>query len=318
MSKLKILHLSDLHLAATYNRAKYKAIGSFQNTLSVYNNDALIALAKFVYIYRNRLDGILISGDIVVTGTDKDLTFAIEFFNSPSDVHSEAPWLNSKGKPTLHAFKKPIIIIPGNHDRYSSIITGSPGNLFYNYFSSYWDVGAGGIKTFYLPNEESPTLAIVCSDFTLADSGDCTVRLGHFGQGMIYPHRLDELEDATNRVKETHDSCAIIWMIHFAPKYEEQFKLSERMRLINSDDLIEKAEKVGVKYVFCGHTHRNRPYTVKKNHEIKINCAGSSSCDGPEDDTTIHLREIEINDGEVVQIFSQDYPYNAGKGSFLD
>ena len=89
MSKLQVLHLSDLHLAG--NRAYYERWRDYTNNfLSVYDPDALEAIGEIVYRWGNDLDAILISGDIAVTGTEKDINRATEFFTTP--FSTEEPW----------------------------------------------------------------------------------------------------------------------------------------------------------------------------------------------------------------------------------
>ncbi len=315
MSKLRILHLSDLHLAE--KRAFYERIRNHTNNLlSVYDPDALQTIAQIVYEWGNKLDAILISGDIVVAGTDGNLNRAIDFFGAPSSF--EEPWLNNKRKPTLKAFTKPIIIVPGNHDRFRAI-SGWPGKLFYEYFSSYWTVGIGEIQSNLLPDKESPTLAIICGDFSLDSITDCSPLLkgGHWGQGKIYENRLQKLIQETGRVATSYPACAIIWMIHFAPKFEELYELGVQMRLLNSENLIEEAEKLGIGYILCGHTHLHRDYPIGKDKKIRIHCAGTSTCVDLGYDTTIHLLDIEIEKGSVVSFESQPLIYDPEQQTFF-
>lgn len=317
MPKFRVLHLSDLHLSGI-NSGRYRTFIRPTKLLSIYNDRALEAIAEFVYMLRGELDAILISGDIAATGAESDLGRAIEFFNTPANSFSERPWLNYKRKPTIQTYTKPIIILPGNHDRYRNI-SGWPGNLFYSYFSSYWTVGVGGIQRCLLPNNELPVLAIICSDFSLDKIKHSSMRWkgGHWGQGKVYRNRLNELIEQTKRVANSHPSCAIIWMLHFAPKFEDHHSLMEQMKLIDSDLLTEEAEKTGVRYIFCGHTHLNRKYRIRDSNGIWILCAGTSTCIGSNNETTIHLRDIEIEDGKVVQIRSRDFIYNPEQQTFL-
>lgn len=313
MSKLRILHLSDLHLAE--NRAVYERIRNHtDNLLSVCDPDALEVVAQIVHEWSNKLDAILISGDIVVAGTDRNLNRSIDFFETPPAL--EEPWLNSKRKPTLKAFTKPIIIVPGNHDRFSNIL-GWPGKLFYNYYSSYWTVGIGGIQSHFLPDKRSPTLAIICGDFSLDNISDCSSLGGHWGQGKIYENRLQKLIQETKMVVTSYPACAIMWMIHFAPKYEDHFRLEVQMQLLNSEDLIEEAEKFGVGYILCGHTHLHRDYLIGKDQKIRIHCAGTSTCVDLGYDTTIHLLDIEIENGRIVNFNPKSLAYDPDQQTFF-
>lgn len=309
---LQILHLSDLHLAGSDNSPYPRLLDKYW---SVYNNDALKTLAETVYRWRDRLDAILISGDIAVSGTESNLERVIEFFDSPAhSLPGKEEWLNSKQEPTLRTFPGPIIIVPGNHDRYSNLL-GWPGKLFYNYFSSYWKVGAGGIQHHILPNEETPILAVICADFSLDSIFHSTESGGHWGQGKVYEERLRNLIKSTEEVTKLYPACAIIWMIHFAPKCEDHFNSTEKIKLIDSEKLIEEAEKAGVRYIFCGHTHLSKEYQPRKS-DIWINCAGTSTCTGSDIDTTIHLRNVKIENGRVIEIRSRTLTYDPERQIF--
>jgi len=311
MPILRVLHLSDLHLSGKL-KTYYRSIDKNSGYLSVYNTRALKALAAFVYNWQDRLEAILISGDIAVTGIDSDLKRALQFFCSSTE-------------PTLQNFTKPIIIVPGNHDRYDqyskssklalSALLGQPGGkLFDKYFSSYWGAGKSGVQFYKLPSEDSPILTVICSDFSLEKSSDSTVRFGHYGQGKVYQEKLQNLVRCTENMVKNHSSSAIIWMVHFAPKFEDHYDLGIRMRLLDSEKLIKEAEKAGVKYIFCGHTHNHREYQIGK---LQIHCAGTSTCVRNNNDTTIHLRYIDIQNGKVVKIRSRKFTYDPNEQSFL-
>lgn len=332
MPTLRILHLSDLHIAN--NRTFYRMIGKVTNLLSVHNADALETLAEIVYSWRNDIDAILISGDIATTGAVVDLNRAIDFFNTPPNV-SFFPWLNYKREPTIQAFNKPIIIVPGNHDRFLNI-SGWPGKLFYKYFHSYWEEGPGGIQSYFLPDKTNPILAVISSDFSLNNISHASFPLGHLGQGRVYKKRLKKLIKKTREIYNVYPSCAIIWMIHFAPKLEYSLKFknyqnnrlpniskrllkvikTEGLQLIGDDNLIKMAKKVKIKYIFCGHTHINDYYLVGKNKNICIHCAGTSTCLSTNHKTTIHLKEIIIKNAEVIKIKTRNLWWDSDDQTF--
>lgn len=336
MPILRILHLSDLHLAGS-SRAFYAGVAN--SLLSVYNPDALEAITEIIYEWRKELHAIFISGDIAITGAERDLKHAMELFTTAANPHPkepwETPWLNSEGEPTFQIFDKPIIIVPGNHDRYGNRVAW-PGNLFYRYFESYWTAGSGGIQLNLLPNREDPVLAIICSDFTLDNIFHSTMPpIGHFGQGKVYDNRLKELVRLTNMVAFSYPSCAIVWMIHFAPRFCESKKFQEQLRnlkglanlkvrlmegltkLIDEGKLTEEARKLGIKYIFCGHTHVYDNYYVDTSNKVYILCSGSATCVSSNRDTTIHLRDIVIENAQVKEIRSQDLRWDTDNRTFL-
>jgi DNA repair exonuclease SbcCD nuclease subunit len=292
MAIVRLLHLSDLHIVRE-NRLLYQI-----NGLSVYDPDALRALAQFVHVNRDAIDAILISGDIAHAGLRSDLSRAVEFFVSPGGFSPGEPWLDAKRKPTLKTFQKPIIVVPGNHDRYDGRLGLPNGKLFDGYFSSFWRPHGGAIQPFSLPDENDALLTIICADFTLETFKDC-VPFGHWGQGMVYRKRLLKLIEHTRQINSTKPNSAIIWMLHFAPKFEDHCQLNFFMRLLDSDSLIHQAEKTGVQYLVCGHTHHYAIYKTGTNQAVKIHCAGTSACIVGTEDTSIHLLEIETAKSSV-------------------
>lgn len=316
MPIIKILHLSDLHLAGS-KKIRYKLYNASTGLVSVYNNNALIALAEFVYNRRKEIDAILISGDIAVTSDESDLTRALAFLDSIATLSTESPWLNSRHHPTLQTFApKPIIVMPGNHDRLLNLETGWPGTLFYRSFSHYWGVGVGGVNYTLIPNRARPVLAILCCDFTLDNTDDATSKRGRWGQGKVYGRRLDELKDKTKQITNKYSSCAVLWMIHYAPNFEDKFALKEAMKLIDAGLLIEKAQDSEVEHILCGHTHLNRYYDLGEVDKIRVHCAGTSTCVSSDDDTTIHLRTIMTENNKIRSIETEHFTYNRSKEYF--
>ncbi|WP_449244004.1 metallophosphoesterase family protein [Desulfobacca acetoxidans] len=307
------MHLSDLHLAGKY-RTLYELYGKLNIPLSVYNPDALSAVSEIIYNWREEIDGILISGDIATTGSYHDLEHARELL-----FRSTHGWLSNKktSTPAPNGLIKPIILVPGNHDRYASL-AGFPGKKFYTLFSSYWAAGIGGVQTFFLPDAGLPILSIVSVDFSLENIRDSSCRFGHYGQGKVYVDRLQNLVKETERITRSYHDCGVVWMVHFAPEFERHHQLDPRMVLIDSNDLIEAAEEVGVKYIFCGHTHRYADYLAKTDGRVQIHCAGTSLCVEDDQDTTIHLRIIELDGSNVVKVMSLPYRYDPDRLIFSD
>ncbi|MFZ2410003.1 MAG: metallophosphoesterase, partial [Candidatus Methanoperedens sp.] len=306
MAIVRILHLSDLHLAGTfwYKRSRH---------LNVYDLDAFSALAEVVCQWRDSIDAILVSGDIAATGCKKDLSRSIDLLSPAHESGSHAALRSRKRTPTRQSFdfSKPIILLPGNHDRYANM-SGWPGKRFDKYFSSFWKAGIGGVQTSFLPYNQPPVLAVICADFSLEKPSHSSrlVAGGHWGQGKVYEDRLANLVEETCRVSESCPGCAILWMIHFAPKFENYKALDDRLCLLESDNLIQEAEKYRIKYILCGHTHEHADYMIRGTRLITVHCAGSSACIEPRKQTSMHLRLIEIEDGEIARMRSMTYCYN--------
>ncbi len=305
MQLLQVLHLSDLHIQR--KKSFVRSVGP------KCDQTALQAIAEIAYRDRDRFDAILISGDIADLGWEYDLRHAIDFFDLIPEPRFHKPWLSSNGEPTLKAFGKPIIIVPGNHDRYINI-TGIPkGIVFDEKFSSYWNAGYGGIQPYFLPDKQSPILAIICGDFTLEKIEDSSLKKGgHWGQGKIYETRLMQLIQITKKVTSSH--IAVIWMIHFAPDFPN---LRENLQLLDADKLIKAAAKAGVRHIFCGHTHQSDCYKPESSEKVNIHCAGTSTVTYSNALTSIHIRNIKIDRDHIIEIKSVEYIYNKKDGIFL-
>ena len=220
MPHLRVLHLSDLHITR-----KDRFIRRLARRPAA-QPEILKALAESIYDNRNEIDGIIISGDLADIGWHHDLNPALDFIDSPGNSYSDQPWLNSHRLPTLQSCGKPIIIVPGNHDRFVNY-SGKPGSEFDIFFSSFWTTGLGGVQEYFLPDSARPLLAIICADFSLERVIDCSVLRGHWGQGKVYQNRLIKLTEKTNLINSLHPSIAVIWVIHFAPKFENYHDFDE-------------------------------------------------------------------------------------------
>jgi len=300
MSCITILHLSDFHFAKHRYRRKFARS-------PVYNHYIYERLARFSYGFRKSIDAILISGDIADIGNDTNLALGVELIGSQGATSPRSRWLNSYNNPTLQASGKPIIVVPGNHDRFERRY-GDLGNLFYDYFSSFWNAGAGGVQSRLLPNKEKPKLAIICADFSLDDQNPASLKGGQFGQGRASAGRLAALQDETENIRNSHTDIAVIWMIHFAPQYEEHFPswkplVASRSELIGSEELVKAAQDVKVRHLLCGHSHKNKIYEICGEKGLRVHCAGSSACQ-VSDGTCIHIRKIYIENGQISRIKS--------------
>ncbi len=132
----------------------------------------------------------------------------------------------------------------------------------------------------------------------------------------VYNESLNNLKDKTEEIIKKYKSCAVLWTVHFAPKFETQFNLDDAMTLIGSDSLIKMAQSLGVEHIFCGHTHLNRFYTLGEDVRVHIHCAGTSTCTSSREDTTIHLRNIMIENNQISDIEIDHFKYIESDNSF--
>lgn len=303
MPLIRLLHLSDLHI-------------SIKNKF-YYNEKYCIAcleeIARISYKNRNNLDGIIISGDISNTGASGDLLLAKEFLFCRSEEPHNPPWMISTKKPSLCPTEKPIVFLPGNHDRFN-VPLFNPGSIEFNrIFSQFWQGNSYGITCNLLPNNENPQLAIISADFSLESWFDC-LPLFYFGLGKVYPDKLSNLVHVTNQTKKKH-LIPIVWAIHFAPDVltHAEDPVPTTLKLIDSDSFIERAELNEIRYILCGHLHRNiRPYDGDWQKKVKIFSAGSCACKSSKQMPMLYFLEIEIINNDINEIRISPYEWDGG------
>ncbi len=316
MPDFRILHISDLHIAGDNMAMYYRFLDKKLSVFSLGRDEILRRVAQLIYEWRKEIDAVVITGDIAATGLESDLASAKRFLQSPQGP-SSPPWINSKSQATIEFFGKPVVLVPGNHDRFRDLL-GAPGTTFYRTFGEYWTEGVGGIQVHYLPNREKPELAIVCMDLTLDSVSHATVWFGgHWGQGRVYPERLKALKNVTSTIYGTYPTCAVMWILHHAPEFEKRYKLMKQKTLIDAIDLVGEAEQSRVTYILCGHTHKSRNYPVGKRGVVRVRCAGIAACEKEFYDTSIHVREVAVENGNIVRLNSLDMVWNPGSGQFL-
>src|SRR5262249_29959777 len=130
--------------------------------------------------------------------------------------------------PTLAAAGRPLLIMPGNHDRYQGARTMfAPGDTKFDeaaYFGKSWPAGPG-VHHFDAIPPACAHLGVTGpgSTLTAGDNG-AWAGLGHFGRGRVYDNRagnddrIQRLVDLTDQARAKYAPCAILWVIHFEPE----------------------------------------------------------------------------------------------------
>src|SRR5262245_15044821 len=122
MPRLRIVHASDFHIGRLPNQVGLpevlKAPTNYPinvwQAVSTHSDIHLDAFAAWIHANAAGFDVLLVSGDLASTGYAADLQAADEYLHSPA----ARGYLNAKGKPTLQTTRKPIVFLPGNHDRF--------------------------------------------------------------------------------------------------------------------------------------------------------------------------------------------------------
>ena len=316
MPRVRLLHLSDLHLAG-HPRSKFVR----RIPMKGYDLTVLRRVAAFAFRHKDVLDGIVISGDLAQSGLSRDLRLAADFVHLPPS-HSPLEWLVDNGPaprwPTLQASATPIALVPGNHDRFRGPWLAGPGSEgFDEFFERDWEAGIGGVQKFVFPDEEHPYLTVLCADFSLAHTKDATVLTGHWGQGKVYSAddnpRLQALVAETKEVQEKTRS-AVIWMVHFAPEFEqveELPNLPENLWLIDAGDLLQEADDLGIHHILCGHTHVLAPeYRSRSRPPVRVYCVGSSAILSASTEPSMRELEFTVEGPRIVRARYKDWAWD--------
>ena len=334
MTSVRILHASDLHISSASNITSpfdhftpgtlFDAVVE-KMLVSTYDPAVLLRLADFIHAQaaRGALDAVLLTGDIATTGDIDDLNKALDFIEATPDPR--LPSLTTEKAPTLGGLDIPVWLLPGNHDRYkvgprytmSGLIYAPGGEEFDAVFEEYWQ---GPVMSFssskYGLNYYEPIIrdrlavVVVGVDFNLLATDNCDRPYGWLAQGKVYDDILNKLGDVTmDRVREcqtqgsTH--VCVIWAMHFPPKYP---KISPYLKLIESELLILRANRCGIKAILAGHTHDPVRYR-RPEMKFDVFCAGTASQAFAPGGNHCRVLEVTSDHSGNISIASEDYQH---------
>jgi 3',5'-cyclic AMP phosphodiesterase CpdA len=300
----RLLHVSDLHVN------KHRSIVDVATGVA-YQAYKAENLARLVYDMRQRLDLILITGDLAHIGVpDTGLQMAHGLCTAAPD--GDAPWLTAGRTPALH-HGVPIRLLPGNHDRFG-LFRDAGGRAFDPIFTDFWTAGQG-VQSF--PPLAGPSgadrLAIAAADFSLIVNSDETAAGGRWGQGRIYTAVLDGLIAETNALRQTQPRPAVLWAVHFPPEFES---VDHALSLIDDARLLDAADAHQIPAIFCGHTHEARPYRPRGPNGVHVLCAGAATTREPRNGNSVHYTEVDVDAGAVTDVRWQPLRWDDASQSF--
>jgi len=286
---------------------------------SSYNPGALDCLCNFVDEESERLDAIIITGDLATTGFDMDLEKGRIFLEGTGFFDQ-----------TISGAAPPKMLLPGNHDRYIYTARGflfAPGGTrFDTILGNHW---SGPVQVFEpLRDGKDLSVVIIAADFSLRSKADCTfplLKLSRLAQGRVYEDILDELVQKTRAVRRQERSerytPVTLWAIHFPPffSYAGAGRVGQALNnltknLIDEDRLIEKAKEHFVDAILAGHTHEAQDYTGGT-YAIRVLCAGTTTQDDPSEK---QCQIIEVSRNRIGQpkVIINEYKQDLARSSF--
>lgn len=338
LGKVKLNATTLLFLASWTKRALKAFLKKM--TASSYEPDVLKRLTLFIYdnarkrkidgkdqveVGDDKIDAVILSGDLATTGIQIDIDKVQRFLSSSIDALH--PWKNQDGEATLTAVSIPIWIVPGNHDRFEptrSVIRfqNLPLPKFFNPGAPRFDqiidfTLAPATELGAVPDWTSgPTpvrVVVLGADFSLRQFVDHDGIYGWLAQGCVYDDIMQQLIDKTEEAKSKHKqhnqgALCILWVVHFPPGYPH---LSKPHRLLFEGRLTSAANNHGVDAILAGHTHEQVKYR-KPGANFDVLCCGTTTQYVPPKTSgrnRFQIINVTCNDSSNVLITLENYKY---------
>jgi len=316
MAAFRLIHISDLHFSGRPNavnpflgadRLRWPDFALFKHFTFLGPSSFLPPLATHLSIYldsvQQEIDAVVLTGDLATTGEAVDLGVGKDYFfqdSTTADVSLQSVLrFSSKKIPDL-----PVILMPGNHDRFEGMRYLPAGKGFEKVLGSSWDAGqpittynGSSVKVVVL-TKGGEHLAVCLVDFSLRSMRHQIGSLGWLGQGKVYNDTLGELEKLTVRVRRQYKNVYVIWAIHFPPEPPEERR---NMCLIDGKLIGPKAAACGVELILCGHIHRALTYSVGASSTVRVVCAGSATSAELGSEHALFELEFELTKGALAR-----------------
>ena len=326
----RIAHVSDCHFCATPRRANLwkfvkRRIREANGEATKLSPDTIPTvwlpeshcpevaefLARKIFLLRDQIDLLVITGDIATTGLTEDLKIGHAYStNQPKEAYFDVD-----GNATVWSGRFPILLMPGNHDRYKNN-DGEPNcRTFDLLFTGHWGPKDPNIATIILKRPQSVTLAIIAADFTLRTDADASPprRWMRYGQGYAYDDVVERLILKTSELRDRFSDIGIIWAIHFPPT-KECSGFCGYLELRYHNRVIGAAYKSKISIILAGHIHDRKLIRLGG---LDIVCAGSACVFEEKQGNWLHLMEIEIKNGAAQLIQKTDYQWSDADGDFV-
>jgi 3',5'-cyclic AMP phosphodiesterase CpdA len=315
VSLFRILHASDLHFASIPHQIGIPDLlaawsRSVPGTWAATSSQGTIyvdAFAAFAHANRAGFDVLVLSGDLATTGRLKDLSTAQAFLNRDVGPGTSG-YHEARGQPTLRAGGRPIVLVPGNHDRYTRFHLPG-GRNFDATFRAYWGAGQG-VQLRWTGQRSGATLVLLGVDFSLRRHDMGSGALGFLGRGRVYRKRLDQLHSLTRQARSQSPGCAVLWVMHFEPEARNPL-----LALLDERRLIAVLQDQPADAILCGHTHAS---TLNKTFAgVPTFVCGTTTQHASIHGNTLHVLDVEVSSSATSPRFScRVFRYDPAVGQF--
>ena len=209
-----------------------------------YDDTPLLAAADFIEEFSRELDLILVLGDLATTGKDEDMSVAASvFLDALTKEH-----LTAGLEPRFGGLGVPIFVLPGNHDRYKDDFATPGCDNFDKVFEKIYEP-TDGVSLVAL-SSDNVKLGLVSADFCFPE-GSTPGLMRRYGRGAVDDSVLSQLDEKTRAFQKDNPEAPVVWALHFSPAEG----VSSLLVLEEREKVTHLANHLGVKHIFCGHTH---------------------------------------------------------------
>lgn len=340
IAKFRIVQLSDMHFGtaadmqdllsasditnfreifARKKRGKVSNASSAQddiefrwNSTCGHRSSVIPSIATFMEASRNKVSGVLITGDISRTGNQADLNAAMSLLEEANITQKGS---NGDRKHKVH-------LLPGNHDRWDDEFATPGGVRFDDVFTEFWPSGIGGVQVFEYDAIPSGTdyrgkLFVVAGDFSLRSRDESFAPSVFYqrGQGFAYRDTIELMVAQTNVLKARYKSSIVVWTTHFPPESSFKSPLElDFLTLVRGQRLVDAARQCEISLILCGHIHEPKRIDYG---DVQILCAGSASCVSKKGENYLHLLELELNSESDWRFLFSSFAFDNSRSGFI-
>ncbi len=345
--EFRVAHISDLHIADSPSSLHVislitggitsfseilTGVGSLARIvgqLSSYDDVAALKLCEFFEDMGDKVDALIVTGDLATTGSEGDLRAANKFLSSGGlNTRLKVAGSNRLNAAAIANSVPFCFYVPGNHDRFQGNRFKPGGKLLDSsatgFFKSNWTLNSGSVTKqltknprfkSVLINKQSESLGVILGDLSLPKTNHFNP-LAYLGKGLISEKLATEFQAETLACKKFDTPsgvpCAIAWAIHFPPFWAQATaaKASKVDHLIlEGENWLEKyALQSGVRHIFAGHRHESRRYLIG-NGDITVHVAKSATAFENRHDLGFYIHNISVSNGEISGVISDNYVY---------